>query len=128
MIELDLDNNHLIDIRFDESLDQLKCLILSENELEKFEINLRNLEELNLNYNRTLTRVQPGAFKNSSKLMNIYLYWCSLKVVDANTFEGLLSLEHLYLAGNDLEDIGVGTFDLMENLKILNISNNRLLL
>jgi Leucine-rich repeat (LRR) protein len=128
LIELDLDNNHLIDIRFDESLDQLKCLILSENELEKFEINLRNLEELNLNYNRTLTRVQPGAFKNLSNLKRLYLDGCSFKVVDANTFEGLLSLEHLYLAGNGLDDIGVGTFDLMENLKILDISKNHSLL
>jgi Leucine-rich repeat (LRR) protein len=45
-------------------------------------------------------------------------------VVDAKTFEGLLSLEHLNLAENGLEDIGVGTFDLMENLKILDISKN----
>ncbi len=49
-------------------------------------------------------------------------------MIDAKTFEGLLSLEHLNLAYNDLEDIGVGTFDLMENLKILDISKNDSLL
>ncbi len=49
---------------------------------------------------------------------------CSLKVVDAKTFEGLFNLECLNLAENSFEDIGVGTFDLMENLKMLNISKN----
>jgi hypothetical protein len=44
-----------------------------------------------------------------------------LKVVDANTFEGLFSLEYLNLAQNGLEDIGVGTFDLMKHLKMLDI-------
>ena len=92
--------------------------------MEKFEINLGNLEELNLGYNRNLKTLRPGAFKNLSKLKRLYLGWCSLKVVDANTFEGLLSLEHLNLAYNGLEDIGVGTFDLMENLKMLDISKN----
>ena len=51
LIKLDLKDNQLIDIRFDESLDQLKCLNLCGNNLEKFEINLRNLEELNLSFN-----------------------------------------------------------------------------
>ena len=49
-------------------------------------------------------------------------------MVDANTFEGLLSLESLNLAENRLEDIGLGTFDLMENLKMLDISKNHSLL
>jgi Leucine-rich repeat (LRR) protein len=96
--------------------------------LEKFEINLRNLEELNLSFNRTLTRLRPGAFKNLSNLKRLDLYRCSLKVVDAKAFEGLFSLEHLILAYNGLEDIGVGTFDLMENLKMLDISKNYSLL
>jgi Leucine-rich repeat (LRR) protein len=130
--ELDLMYNQLIDIRFglsnESGLQQLKCLNLRGNNLKKFEINLRNLEELNLYSNRTLTRVQPGAFKNLSYLKRLDLDGCSLKVVDANTFEGLLSLEHLNLADNGLEDIGVGTFDLMENLKMLDISKNHSLL
>jgi Leucine-rich repeat (LRR) protein len=98
------------------------------NKLEKFEINLRNLEELHLWSNETLTRLRPGAFRNLSNLKILDLYCCSLKVVDANTFEGLCSLEHLNLAYNGLEDIGVGTFDLMENLKMLDISKNRSLI
>ncbi len=126
--KLDLSYNQLIDIRFDEKLDQLKCLNLRRNKLEKFEINLRNLEELNLSYNKTLTRLKPGAFKNLSNLKRLYLDECSLKVVDANTFEGLFSLEHLYLVNNALEDIGVETFDLLENLKMLDISKNDSLL
>ena len=64
------------------------------------------------------------SFKNLSNLKRLHLDGCSLKVVDANTFEGLFSLEHLALAENDLEDIGVDTFDLMENLKMLDISKN----
>jgi Leucine-rich repeat (LRR) protein len=132
LIKLELDYNKLIEIRFglnnESGLQQLKCLDLRGNKLEKFEINLRNLEELNLSSNQTLTRVQPGAFKNLSNLKRLYLCDCSLKVVDANTFKGLLSLEHLSLAYNGLEDIGEGTFDLMENLKILDISKNRSLL
>jgi Leucine-rich repeat (LRR) protein len=130
--KLDLSFNELIDIRFglknQSGLQQLKCLYLSGNKLKKFEINLRNLEELNLYFNRTLTRLRPGAFKNLSNLKRLHLDGCSLKVVDAYTFEGLFSLEHLNLAENDLEDIGVGTFDLMENLKMLNISKNDSLL
>jgi Leucine-rich repeat (LRR) protein len=129
--KLELYNNQLIDIKFglnNESLQQLKCLDLSGNKLENFEINFRNLEELNLRFNRNLTRLRPGAFKNLSKLKRLHLDGCSLKVVDANTFEGLLSFEHLDLTENGLEEIGVGTFDLMENLKILNISKNRSLL
>jgi Leucine-rich repeat (LRR) protein len=126
--KLDLGCNQLIDIRFglnnESGLQQLKCLNLSGNKLEKFEINLRNLEELNLNSNRNLTRLRAGAFKNLSSLERLRLDWCSLKVVDTNTFEGLLSLEHLNLANNYLEDIGVGTFDLMKNLKILDLSKN----
>jgi Leucine-rich repeat (LRR) protein len=132
LIELDLSFNQLIDIRFglnsQSGLQQLICLDLGGNNLEKFEINLRNLEELHLGSNRTLTRLRPGAFKNLSNLKRLRLDECSLKVVDANTFEGLLSLEHLNLANNGLEDIGVGTFDLMENLKILNLSKNHSLL
>jgi Leucine-rich repeat (LRR) protein len=128
LIKLELNNNKLIDIRLglnnESGLQQLKCLDLSENKLEKFEINLRNLEELDLSSNGTLTRLRPGAFKNLSNLKILHLDGCSLKVVDANTFEGLLSLEHLNLAYNGLEDIVVGTFDLMENLKILDISKN----
>ncbi len=89
---------------------------------------MRNLEELNLSFNRTLTRLRPGKLKNLSNLKILRLDECSLKVVDANTFDGLFSLENLYLARNGLEDIGVGTFGLMENLKILDISKNRLLL
>jgi Leucine-rich repeat (LRR) protein len=129
---LELADNKLIDIRFGLNnqigLQQLKCLNLSENKLEKFEINLRNLEELDLTFNRTLTRLRPGAYENLSYLKRLDLCNCSLKVVDANTFEGLLNLEHLNLAQNDLEDIGVGTFDLMENLKMLNLSKNHSLL
>ena len=86
------------------------------------------MEELNLSSNRTLTRLRPGAFKNFSKLKRLHLDGCSLKVIDANTFEGLLSLEHLDLAQNGLEDIGEGAFDLMENLKMLDISKNHSLL
>jgi Leucine-rich repeat (LRR) protein len=132
LIKLDLSYNQLIDIRLglnnESGLQQLKCLNLSGNKLEKFEINLRNLEELDLNSNETLTRLRPGVFENLSNLKRLRLDRCSLKVVDANTFEGLLSLEHLNLTNNGLEDIGVGTFDLMENLKILNISKNHSLL
>jgi Leucine-rich repeat (LRR) protein len=130
--KLGLDGNQLIDIRLginnQSGLQQLKCLDLSGNKLEKFEINLRNLEELNLSSNRTLTRLRPGAFRNLSKLKRLRFDWCSLKVVDAKTFEGLFSLEHLNLDENDLEDIRVGTFDSMENLKMLNISKNHSLL
>jgi Leucine-rich repeat (LRR) protein len=129
--KLDLSYNQLIDIRIglnNQSLQQLKCLNLSGYKLEKFEINLRNLEEIHLWANETLTRILPGAFKNLSKLKRLYLFGCSLKVVDSKTFEGLLSLELLSLANNFLEDIGVGTFDLMENLKILDISKNHSLL
>jgi Leucine-rich repeat (LRR) protein len=122
----------LIDIRFginnQSVLQQLKCLGLIGNKLEKFEINLRNLEELHLWSNRTLTRLRPGSFKNLSNLKRLHIDGCSLKVVDENTFEGLCSLEHLNLARNGLEDIGVGTFGLMENLKILDISKNHSLL
>jgi Leucine-rich repeat (LRR) protein len=124
--KLELHYNQLIDIRLGlnnkSGLQQLKCLDLSGNDLEKFEINLRNLEELNLSSNRTLTKLRHGAFKNLSKLRRLRLDECSLKAVDANTFEGLFSLEHLNLTKNGLEDIGVGTFDLMENLKILDLS------
>jgi Leucine-rich repeat (LRR) protein len=130
--KLDLDGNRLVDIRLglnnQSGLQQLKCLNLRRNKLEKFEINLRNLQELDLSYNETLTRLRPGAFKNLRKLKRLRFEWCSLKVVDANTFEGLLSLEHFSLAYNGLEDIGEGTFDLMENLKILDISKNHSLL
>jgi Leucine-rich repeat (LRR) protein len=101
LIKIDLSFNELIDIGFglnnQSGLQQLKCLNLRVNKLEKFEINLRNLEELDLTLNRTLTRLRPGAFKNLSNLKRLRLYWCSLKVVDANTFEGLFSLEHLNL-------------------------------
>jgi Leucine-rich repeat (LRR) protein len=127
MIVLILKINEFV-INNESSLQQLKCLNLGANKLEKFEINLRNLEELNLSYNETLERLRPGSFKNLSNLKRLDLDGCSLKVVDANTFEGLFSLEHLKLTQNGLEDIGVGTFDLMENLKILDISKNRLLL
>jgi Leucine-rich repeat (LRR) protein len=130
--ELFLSFNELIDIRFglnnESGLQQLKRLNLNGNKLEKFEINLRNLEELNLSFNRTLTRLRSGAFKHLSKLKILDLDGCSLKVVDANTFEGLFNMEDLDLAYNDLEDIGVGTFDLMENLKMLNISKKPSLL
>jgi Leucine-rich repeat (LRR) protein len=129
--KLELYGNQLINIRLglnnESGLQQLKYLNLTRNELENFEINLKNLEELNLNSNEHL-RVQPGAFENLSKLKRLHIDGCSLKVVDANTFEGLFSLEHLNLAENCLEDIGVGTFDLMENLKILDISKNHSLL
>jgi Leucine-rich repeat (LRR) protein len=128
LIKLELDNNQLIDIRFglnSESLEQLNSLNLNGN---KFEINLRNLEELNISSNRTLTRIRPGAFKNLSNLKKLNLDGCSLKEIDANAFEGLCSLEHLNLAENGLEDIGVGTFDFMKNLKELNISKNDSLL
>jgi Leucine-rich repeat (LRR) protein len=132
LIKLKLDYNQLIDIRFglnnQSGLQQLKCLGLSGNNLEKFEINLRRMEELNLGHNRTLKTLRPGAFKNLSNLKRLHLLDCSLKVVDANTFEGLFSLEHLNLALNGLEDIEVGTFDFMENLKILNIGKNHSLL
>ncbi len=179
--KLDFNCNKLIDIRFglnnQSGLQQLKYLNLGRNKLKKFEINLRNLEELylysnltltrlrpgafknlsnlkrlllsscslkvvdanifeglsslehlDLGSNKTLTRVQPGTFKNLSNLKELRLYRCSLKVVDENTFEGLFSLEDLNLAENGLEDIGVGTFDLMENLKILDLSKNHSLL
>jgi Leucine-rich repeat (LRR) protein len=130
LIMLELYKNQLIDIRFglnNQSLQKLKCLNLSGNKLEQFEINLRNLEELYLSFNETL-EVRPGAFKNLSNLKRLRLDRCSLRVVDANTFEGLFSLEHLNLAENGLEDIGVGAFDFMKNLKELNISKNHSLL
>ncbi len=86
------------------------------------------MEELDLSFNDTLERLGPGSFKNLSNLKRLRLDVCSLKVVDANTFEGLFSLEYLNLAQNGLEDIGVGTFDLMKHLKMLDISKNRSLL
>jgi Leucine-rich repeat (LRR) protein len=125
LIELDLSYNELIDIRLglnnESGLQQLKCLSLRGNNLEKFEINLRNLEELNLGSNEPLTRLRPGAFKNLRNFKRLYLCDCSLKVVDAKAFEGLLGLEHLDLANNFLEDIGVGTFKNLSNLKRLDL-------
>ncbi|CAF0975735.1 unnamed protein product [Rotaria sp. Silwood1] len=124
---LDLSSNGLqyIDRNIFQSLEKL---YLQNNEINSlqltFLLSLKNLKELNLDFNR-LTFLPEKIFQTNSNLIYLSLQGNDLNHLTNYSFYGLNNLIHLNLARNRLQFLfNQQPFQYLNSLKILNLDRN----
>ncbi|WP_039457307.1 leucine-rich repeat domain-containing protein [Candidatus Jidaibacter acanthamoebae] len=122
IIELDLSDNELTQIKFIQNFPQIEILNLSGNNLSsktdlKTLNKLENLSELYLRQNQ----IPSIAFLKNSRLKILDLTEIGLKSIKG--IGQLSSLEELYLTSNSISDIS--ELKNLRNLKILSISDTK---
>ena len=108
---------HLEDFRMVKNID------LSHNKLKMLSpcsyLNIMlNLEKLNLTHNAPLSIISRESFTNLKMLQFLDLSYTSLKQLDPDVWEGLVSLENLFLKGTGLVSI---KFTLPATIKYFNV-------
>ncbi len=56
----------------------------------------------------------------------MYLQTNDIEVIEKDTFQGLISLERLYIHSNKINNIHVQAFEHLENVKLIELSKNNL--
>lgn len=114
--KLNLSKNNISDISFLKSLQSLKELDLSFNDISTINDSslslLQNLEQLILG-NTNLLPFHFSTFSHQNKLKKFDISYNNLEEVDLDDFISMQALEELYIDGNDLKEI-----------KYLEINNN----
>jgi Leucine-rich repeat (LRR) protein len=122
---LDISSNGLEELQFDHE-NSLEKVYLQNNQLNslqlKFVFLLKNLRELNLDFNR-LTFLPEKIFQLNSNLIYLSLQGNDLNYLTNQTFFGLKNLIQLNLARNNLQSIDQ-PFEDLNSLKILNLDRN----
>lgn len=83
--------------------------------------NLRNLVQLQLNYNEFNENIPPFAFTPLFNLDTLTLINCGLRELDRTWFSGLGSLHTLQLAYNNIEELPEGVFGGLWGLQTINL-------
>ncbi|XP_071850728.1 uncharacterized protein [Apostichopus japonicus] len=93
----------------------------------RFLAGLSNLRELSFinNGKLLLDNINSTYFRNLTKLKNIYIYHNNIETLPTRIFQGVMSLENLYLSNNGIVDIG-NVFPNLTSVESLNLSHNRL--
>ncbi|PIO59910.1 leucine Rich repeat-containing domain protein, partial [Teladorsagia circumcincta] len=130
---LDLSYNKLehIDPKTFEKLPGLERLYLQNNKLQQFpmltEQRMQNLRQLNLD-NNLIGELPDHALYSTQRLEHLSLAGNRITSIGDNVFHSSSSkgLKSLNLAGNRISSISKRAFQLMENLQVLKLNNNRL--
>ena len=77
-------------------------------------------------YSNELSSLPAGVFEGLSSLQGLYLNSNQLSSLPAGVFEGLSSLNYLELGGNQLSSLPAGVFDNLSNLNYLYLNDNQL--
>ena len=56
----------------------------------------------------------------------MHLHTNDIEVIEKGTFQGLISLERLYIHSNKINDIHVQAFEHLENVKLIDLRKNNL--
>lgn len=111
-------------------LDRLDTLILNVNRASKLPLDtfrgLRNLRDLTMRGNKSLTTLEPSVFSALENLERLDLGQNALQTLPLGVFDGLANLEHLALFDNRLRELKVGLFDGLGALDYLWLSDNLL--
>ena len=110
-----------------ENLTKFEC---EKNENLKVEAlafqNCKNLEHLELNYNKGSLIIAPDAFRKLHKLIELNLGQNDLSLVLNDWFDDLGNLEELFLHENQLTNIPDNAFKSLIKLKKLYLSGNKI--
>lgn len=127
---LTLANNEISKLHYNSSLDNLKLLNVSLNNLQeidrKFISTLIHLEILDLSQNTLHSKTVEGIFKNPA-LYYLNLSHNKLNELNDRMFQQLSLLSSLDLSFNKIGNISLNCFSKQTNLQTLNLSSNRLL-
>ncbi|XP_071851229.1 uncharacterized protein [Apostichopus japonicus] len=93
----------------------------------RFLAGLSNLRELSFinNGKLLLDDINSTYFQNLTKLKSIYIYHNNIETLPTRIFQGMMSLENLYLSSNGIVDIG-NVFQNLTSVESLNLSHNQL--
>lgn len=86
---------------------------------------LGSLTSVVLERNR-LNELQPGLFRNLTKIVNINLQWNNIRNVSADVFDGLDSLQSLDMSYNAISDLPANFLTGASNVRSLLLAGNRL--
>ena len=126
LLEIMLDGNKLTNVDFT-NMDLLIKLNLSHNHitsLNQFR-SLQNLRVLDVSDNQ-ITQIEPNTFANLEFLHFLNLSNNSLHLLQTFTFVGLFNLSVLNLSGNNITNVTSDAFFPLKMLSELNLSNNKL--
>jgi Leucine-rich repeat (LRR) protein len=128
LFELDLSNNHIVDIRAQFSnLQSLQTLNLDTNGIGTLAMssftNLPNLKTLLLS-NNNLTRIDGTCFINLTSLSSIELINNQLDAVPVSALQGLAHLKTLILDKNSIRVLHANLFKSFPTLKYLSLKEN----
>lgn len=128
LTHLDLANNNLTSMQNLSSLDELKYLDLSRNQIRDFGINsfagMRHLEILKLQRSG-LNRINFGLFSHKENLKLLDISYNQLVTIDFNMFIALGSLKSLYLEGNNITNLDMSEVrKIFPSLTKIGISKN----
>jgi Leucine-rich repeat (LRR) protein len=100
--------------------------ILNEKSLKELYVK-NNAIALDLSSKR-ITKIEPSIFNNKkySNLISLNLSHNKLTEIELKTFDGLNSLEYLYLQNNKIIIIEQGAFNALSNLKVLVLGENNI--
>ncbi|KAM9324183.1 transforming growth factor beta activator LRRC32-like [Gastrophryne carolinensis] len=133
--ELDIHDNHLETIE-PGSLDvltQLQSFNIASNRLHRqyvcnkdiFDC-LHSLKILNLANNNLDSDMVHCYLSNTSSLVHLDVSWNAITVLFSGIFDGVPHVSELNLSNNFIDEIEHGTFDLLQNLRVLNLAANAL--
>lgn len=93
-----------------------------QNQFEKF----KNLEDLDLSFNRHLKFLHSGAFWGLSNLKVLQLNFDNLQTLNRSSFIGLPKLQELSIYGSAVEHISDYSLSGLSSLKLLQLNENKL--
>lgn len=131
------------------NMKNVENLIVSNNDLEKFDTGILNkLTILDLANNNKLKLLSNCNLQNYPDIEELYIGRCikepvvafpsmpnlkilfahsiGMELINKNTFAKLPSIEVLVLLDNEISDIEAGSFDALSNLQRLHLANNKI--
>ncbi|XP_047997024.1 chaoptin-like [Leguminivora glycinivorella] len=128
--ELDLSHNVIRDLDSSSfgSLFRLKQLNLAFNEIDNIPdgifVNVTSLEELDLS-NNSISKLNNNTFSSLSGLKVLKL--ANNKIIDLDgALNSLKFLKHLYLGGNQIQNIDMQSLKMVDDLETFDVSGNNL--
>ena len=84
-----------------------------------------SVETIYLNDNPNLAKIEPGAFSNMVNLTYLLVHYSGIEKIEPNTFAGAPNLEILWLHDNEILELEEGAFSgLGKSLKELTLGGN----
>ncbi len=138
-----IEKNHFSNMK------NVESLIISNNDLEKFDTGILNkLTILDLANNNKLKLLSNCNLQNYPDIEELYIGRCikepvvafpsmpnlkilfahgiGMELINKNTFAKLPNIEVLVLLDNEISDIKAGSFDALSNLQRLHLANNKI--